>query len=209
MNKFEKQLEKWNKGILRGAQAKLAKKLGVSTATTALWATGKRRPSKGYASQMAELFKMDIYNVFKLFENKTTTYPTPTRSAQLLLREKSDDCSYTSEEENMAQSNSVRLPFFSQIPTQFPNYNEDDVLEWWSVPRRYACGAKYIVPSLSIGLDTADSEDLCFLKPCSDVTAGEKALYKLQNGQYTCQKPQQTEEAAIVASIVRRIATPK
>ena len=59
MNKFEKQLEKWNRGVLRGAQARLAKALGVSTATTALWATGKRRPSKGYAEQMARLFGMN------------------------------------------------------------------------------------------------------------------------------------------------------
>lgn len=209
MNKFEKQLEKWNKGVLRGAQAKLAKKLGVSTATTALWATGKRRPSKGYAAQMADLFKIDIYNVFKLFENKTTTYSTPTRSAQLLLREKSDDCAYGSEEENMAQSNSVRLPFFSQVPPQFPQYNEDDVLEWWSVPRRYACGAKYIVPSISIGYtDTSDPEDLCFIKPCLEAAYGEKVVCKLPNGKYTCQN-ENGKEKSVVGTVVRRISTPK
>ena len=45
MNQFEKQLEKWNNGVLRGAQAKLARILKVSTATVALWTTGKRNPS--------------------------------------------------------------------------------------------------------------------------------------------------------------------
>ena len=60
MNKFEKQLEKWNNGVLRGAQAKLAKILNVSTATVAFWATGKRTPSKGYIAQMAQLFGMDF-----------------------------------------------------------------------------------------------------------------------------------------------------
>lgn len=213
MNKFEKQLEKWNNGVLRGAQAKLAKVLGVSTATTALWATGKRRPSKGYAAQIAALFKMDIYNVFKLFENKTTTYPTPSRSAQHLLRETGADFAYATAvptEEDISQSNSVRLPFFNQIPPQFPQYNEDEVLEWWSVPRRYACGAKCIVPSASISLkDATDPEDLCFIKPATQAAKGEKVLYKLQNGKYTCAKNTPKEQAVVVGIVLRRIATPK
>ena len=67
MNKFEKQLEKWNKGTLRGAQAKLAKCLRVSTATVAMWATGKRHPSKGFIAKMADLFGLDEYTVARLF----------------------------------------------------------------------------------------------------------------------------------------------
>ena len=76
MNKFEKQLEKWNGGVLRGAQAKLAKILKVSTATVALWTTGKRHPSKGYAQQMAALFGLDLYGVTRLFEDSSrVAYP--------------------------------------------------------------------------------------------------------------------------------------
>ncbi len=211
MNKFEKQLEKWNNGVLRGAQAKLAKTLGVSTATTALWATGKRRPSKGYAAKIATLFKMDIYSVFKLFENKTIFYSTPAQPTQHLLRESASDYLYPSlsNEEDILQSNSVRLPFFSQVPALFPQYNEDDVLEWWSVPRRYACGAKYIVPSLCIGLAHADADDLCFIKPSAEANEPYLVLCKKENGKYSTHAPSQSAKGTIIGTVVRRISTPK
>ena len=96
MNKFEKQLEKWNKGILRGAQAKLAKTLGVSTATTALWTTGKRSPSKGYVEQMAKLFDMDALDVYKLFDRRSVIYPDPPNvsSARMLHDRHSNEFGY-------------------------------------------------------------------------------------------------------------------
>lgn len=182
MNKFEKQLEKWNNGVLRGAQAKLAKTLGVSTATTALWATGKRRPSKGYVSKMSALFKLDEYRVVKLFENSlSTVYPLPTSNVNL-LREVNADTAYqvgTSAEET-AQSNSVQIPFLN-APTAALPYSEDNVIEWWSLPRRYAQGTKYIVRSCDIGLaDATSPDDLCFVKPTDQ--PADKQVMLLFNG---------------------------
>lgn len=226
MNKFEKQLEKWNNGVLRGAQAKLAKKLGVSTATTALWATGKRRPSKGYAAQIAALFKMDIYNVFKLFDNSPVIYPTPNISTPHFLCEKEHDFTYfateNSEEPTIPQSNSIQIPFFNDIPKDFPHYDEDEVLEWWSIPRRYASGSKYIIPSKKAGLPHASSEtDLCFIKPTMLPAPRETVLYLLNDGSYVCGKfmtehtikgltSYQAENInQIIGVIVRRISSPK
>ncbi len=190
MNKFEKQLEKWNNGILRGAQAKLAKTLGVSTATTAQWSTGKRHPSKGYVSQMAALFHMDVYGVLKLFEPRSTTYPEPTlhRQTKTLCDKNTTDCSYnatqeTPAEESPEQSNSVLLPFLARIPAAFPQYDECDVIEWWSVPRRYARGAKYIIRSIDAGLELAqDEDDLCFVKPSIELQEGALMLFRTPDG---------------------------
>lgn len=194
MNKFEKQLEKWNNGILRGAQAKLAKTLGVSTATAALWATGKRRPSKGYVAQMAALFGMDVFGVLKLFDARSTTYPDPAPHAHSrALRDKNTtDCSYHAgngeaheAEENPAQSNSVMLPFLNAVPPDFPHYDESDVIEWWSVPRRYALGAKYIVRSKDAGVqDASDCDDLCFIKPVLQPEDGKMTLYADASGKH-------------------------
>ncbi|MBR3603875.1 MAG: helix-turn-helix transcriptional regulator [Elusimicrobiaceae bacterium] len=226
MNKFEKQLEKWNNGVLRGAQAKLAKKLGVSTATTALWATGKRRPSKGYAAQIATLFNMDIYNVFKLFEPHSTVYHIPSSEMQHCLREKDFDSSYYGTDNTTnyspAQSNSVQVPFFNAIPKDFPQYNEDEVLEWWSIPRRYALGTKYIIPSVKAGFQgVSETEDLCFIKPCSETSIGNTVLYLLENGKYVYGKitqqntieglseQQKKQIKKTVGIIVRRISTPE
>ena len=183
MNKFEKQLEKWNNGVLRGAQAKLAKTLGVSTATTALWATGKRRPSKGYVAQMAQLFGLDSFDVFKLFDYRSTTYPEPRAvpSVHALRDQDNGGCSYLAGEgflhESDAfpeQSNSVQLPFLNSVPAHYPNYEESDIIEWWSVPRRFAQGAKYILRTADTGWDKhADKDDLCLVKPGQELAEGK------------------------------------
>lgn len=192
MNKFEKQLEKWNKGTLRGAQAKLAKILKVSTATVALWATGKRHPSKGYVAQMAELFQLDTYGVLKLFEKSAAVvYSEPSnKHTSHALREKTKDSDrYTASSTQNIPSNSVQLPVLSVLPLQFPLYPEDNVLEWWSLPRRYAQGARYLIRSKDIALKDAFSEDdLCFIKPGPDVTAGAMLLWTDGQGAYLISK---------------------
>lgn len=182
MNKFEKQLEKWNNGVLRGAQAKLAKTLGVSTATTAQWATGKRHPSKGYINKMAELFSIDLFDALKLFDSRTTTYPEPSPRMQL-LREKTEEDVYSAGTEEECQSNTVRLPFLNSVPDAFPQYDESEIIEWWSVPRRYALGAKYIIRSSNAGLaDAKDGDDLCFVQPTDVPSEQHVMLWKTDEG---------------------------
>lgn len=184
INKFEKQLEKWNGGVLRGAQAKLARLLRVSTATVALWTTGKRRPSKGYAAQMAQLFGLDAYDVMGLFP-PTTTYPDlQPRHAPLSLRDaQSPENTYSADnnpDENRGgpQSNSVSLPFLANVPDAYPDYDESDVVEWWTVPRRAARGAKYLVRNAQ----TPDRDDLYLIKPADEFIDGEVMLVKTDGG---------------------------
>lgn len=149
MNKFEKQLEKWNGGVLRGAQAKLAKILKVSTATVALWTTGKRHPSKGYAEQMASLFGLDVYAVTRLFEAPArVAYPDrPLLSPARTLRD-GEACppGYAARPVLPAQSNSAALPLLADVPPSGrADYEDGDVLEWWTLPRLRAQGAKYFI----------------------------------------------------------------
>lgn len=146
MNKFEKQLEKWNGGVLRGAQAKLAKILKVSTATVALWTTGKRHPSKGYAQQMAALFGLDLYGVTRLFEDSArVAYPLAAENPpQHFLRE--SEASYTARPVLSAQSNSAALPLLAQLPPEgAPLFEDSDVLEWWTLPRLRTRGAQFML----------------------------------------------------------------
>ncbi len=190
INKFEKQLEKWNNGVLRGAQAKLARLLHVSTATVALWTTGKRRPSKGYAAQMAQLFGLDAYDVMRLF-TPTTTYPelqpvqtaASLRDAQLPENTYSTDNSLNEREESTVPlSNSVSLPFLTCSPENYPNNKESEIAEWWTVPRRYAKGAKYLFRD---ELETLD--DLYFIVPEKDFLEGKVMLIKTPQG-YTVKR---------------------
>ena len=69
MNKFEKQLEKWNNGVLRGAQAKLAKALGVSRQTISSLETGRYNPSIFLAHKIAQYFDATIEEIF-IFEEE-------------------------------------------------------------------------------------------------------------------------------------------
>lgn len=195
MNKFEKQLEKWNKGILRGAQAKLAKTLGVSTATTALWTTGKRSPSKGYVEQMAKLFDMDALDVYKLFDRRSVIYPDPPNvsSARMLHDRHSNEFGYNMQphsinEEKTEPSNSVQLPFLNEVPSNVEEHNENDILEWWSVPRRFAQGSKCILRASQIGLQHVSSDDLCFIKPFTREQENEWVVFRTPTGQHVCRQ---------------------
>ena len=195
MNRFEKQLEKWNNGVLRGAQAKLAKALGVSTATTALWTTGKRHPSKGYVAQMASLFHLDTYSVLKLFEKQPSViYPDPVSfPTTYALRERADDVNYFAslpDTDNLySQSNSVKIPFVHTMRDVFPYYQEEDIIEWWSIPRRYAQGARFLITSQYLGIEDAkSSDDLALVKPCTELTDQAVMIFTNGKGKYIVRK---------------------
>lgn len=180
MNKFEKTLMMWNHGVFRGAQAKLAKALHVSTATVALWATGKRNPSKGYVAMMAKLFNLDEYEVLRLF--MPGAYQDPTVSTNV-LRETPTDFIYNTDTESLPpQSNSVVLPCLASIPVSFPDYDPADVIEWWTLPRRYTRGAKYLIPYTEGNSSPAASrEDLYLIKPETEFLDGKIMLVKVKD----------------------------
>ena len=167
INKFEKQLEKWNGGVLRGAQAKLARLLQVSTATVALWATGKRRPSKGYVAQMAQLFGLDEFYIMRLF-TPATTYPevNPLSSLPALRDAQTPENTYTADNP-ATQSNSVSVPLLSAVPLHYPDLTGCEITEWWTLPRQRAQGGKYLLE-----LDNA----LWLIKPAHEFLDGKTML---------------------------------
>ena len=176
MNKFELALEKWNGGLLRGAQAKLAKELGVSTAIVALWTSGKRKPSKGYANKMAQLFGVDLYEVMRMFSD--VPFPGGTNEISM-LRENNEP----SAEVLSPQSNSVSLPFLASVPAGYPEFDDSNIIEWWTLPRRYAKGAKYLVRCCGDSMQGAvNYDDLCLIKPESEFLDGKVMLVKINDG---------------------------
>lgn len=184
INNFEKQLEKWNNGVLRGAQAKLAKCLQVSTATVALWATGKRHPSKGYLNQLARLFNMDAYDVARLF------LPTaPAASFSFLphkitgLRDSAAaDNTYSTDnfQYNLRARNSVMLPLFMRLPDEFPNYQESQVAEWWTLPRRATQGTQFLMPAALTDVPSVYAEDILFIYPVAKWMHGHLMLVRYE-----------------------------
>lgn len=182
MNRFEKELEKWNKGVLRGAQVKLAKTLGVSTAIVALWASGKRRPSKGFIAQMAKLFHLSVLQTQRLFQN---TYGTSVSTAPMFLHETPQETYQDSTDTEMLspQSNSVSLPFLANVPAGYPEFDDSNIIEWWTLPRRYAKGAKYLVRCCGDSMEgSIGYDDLCLIKPATEFLEGKVMLVKINNG---------------------------
>lgn len=177
MNKFEKQLEKWNGGVLRGAQAKLAKLLQVSTATVALWTTGKRRPSKGFISRMAQLFALDEYDVMRLFPSATLYPDLQARRPAAALRDAHTPENAYSADLLPEGGNSVSLPLLRRIGPDFPRYAEEDVVEWWTLPRRAAMGAKWLTAD-PINPD-GGNEELYFIRPADSAEHGQTVLARL------------------------------
>ena len=159
MNRFEKQLEKWNNGTLRGAQAKLAKILRVSTATVALWATGKRHPSKGSVSKMAQLFKLDIYHVARLFTPIPPYADAFLQPQSTSLRdEDSAPLAYHTLPATRAQK-TVSLPLFTELTTQ--TNVAPHPREWWNIPATSAKGASF----LFMFPQTKGPERILFIRP--------------------------------------------
>lgn len=179
MNKFEKQLEKWNGGVLRGAQAKLAKILQVSTATVALWSTGKRRPSKGFLAKMAQLFAMDAYDVMRLFPPATTYPDTQLHHIPAALHDAQDESNAYSADKFAKKGNSVSVPLLTGVTAAFPVYEESDVAEWWTFPRRAAQGGKWLLANTD-NSDPNGKTHLLLLRPAQELESGKIMLVRVQ-----------------------------
>lgn len=68
MNLKDELFFKLNNGKRWGAQAALARKYGISTATVALWATGKTKPSRYYVEKMAEDSGLPVSEIERIFK---------------------------------------------------------------------------------------------------------------------------------------------
>jgi len=193
MNKFEKQLEKWNNGILRGAQAKLAKRLQVTTATVALWTTGKRRPSKGYIAQMARLFFLDEHSVERLF-TPTRAFTQPTWSTSSWTLHDSESSNFTNGYATL--NNTVALPVFAQIPPTYPQFSNVQVRAWWHVASQTAGQTDFLflLPTRN------DPERLLFVKYCPSWEKGKIMLVK-QAAKYQLVHVKQVKPTLVVTPL--------
>jgi transcriptional regulator with XRE-family HTH domain len=76
MNEFEIELEKWNKGIFRGAKKKLSEKIKVSDSAISAWMSGHSHPAADKIAKIAKEFgksEDEIKDIFgvkeKFFQN--------------------------------------------------------------------------------------------------------------------------------------------
>lgn len=76
MMEFERLLEAWNNGVLRGARAKLSKELGVSEVTVSRWAKGELKPGQETIKKMSKIFDISVDKIKEAFGMGAALPPT-------------------------------------------------------------------------------------------------------------------------------------
>ena len=132
---------------------------------------------------MAKLFGMSEEKVLRLF--MPTTYPEGTARASALYENAAEGIYNADKEAELIspQSNSVALPYLANVPAGYPDFNEADIIEWWTLPRRYAKGARYLVRCCGDSMQgSVEYDDLCLIKPETEFLDGKVMLVKVASG---------------------------
>lgn len=85
MNLKEEFLRKINDGILRGAQAVLAEKMGVTQASAGRWVKGTQFPAEQYIIAMAKLVNWPEEKVREMFAADAPDYVHENKPAEVML----------------------------------------------------------------------------------------------------------------------------
>lgn len=153
-----------NEGQVRGAQAKLASKLGLSTASVANWFSGKSFPSAENIKKMARAYKLDEKELKATFlddnEFTNTIHAIP-----------------------LTDKNTISLPILADVPAGLPDFSEADVETFWDIPRWVFPGADFVVkcngdslePKLHLG-------DYCVIRKTEEPLHGRAMVVKTENG---------------------------
>ena len=153
-----------NEGQIRGAQAKLASKLGLSTASVANWFSGKSFPSAENIKKMARAYKLDEKELKATFldDNEFTNaiHAIP-----------------------LTDKNTISLPILADVPAGLPDFSEADVETFWDIPRWVFPGADFVVkcngdslePKLHLG-------DYCVIRKTEEPLHGRAMVVKTENG---------------------------
>ena len=157
-------LKQINEGQIRGAQAKLASKLGLSTASVANWFSGKSFPSAENIKKMARAYKLDEKELKATFLDDNE-FTNAIRAIPL------------------TDKNTISLPILADVPAGLPDFSEADVETFWDIPRWVFPGADFVVkcngdslePKLHLG-------DYCVIRKTEEPLHGRAMVVKTENG---------------------------
>ena len=164
MNK-EEFLKKINNGIVRGAQTKIAKDLGISHVSVLRWFSGQLKPSEENLQKMADTYGISLKTIKKIFETEDTEFSPSVRMTPL------------------TDKNTISLPILADVPAGLPEFSDKDVETFWDIPRWVFPGADFVVkcngdslePKLHLG-------DYCVIRKTEEPLHGRAMLVKTENG---------------------------
>lgn len=76
MNEFKKVIRKWNNGLIRGSQTRLAKALRVDQATVSRWVSGEYSPDPDIAPRLAKMLKVSPEELAAMFADMESDNPS-------------------------------------------------------------------------------------------------------------------------------------
>lgn len=164
MNK-EDFLKKINNGIVRGAQTKIAKDLGVSHVSVLRWFSGQLKPSEENLQKMADTYGISLKTVKKIFEIEDLEFSRSIRMTPL------------------TDKNTISLPILADVPAGLPDFSDKDVETFWDIPRWVFPGADFVVKCNGDSLEPKlHRGDYCVIRKTEEPLHGRAMMVKTENG---------------------------
>ena len=156
-------LKKINNGKESGAQAILASKLNISTASVANWFSGKNYPTEENLKQISKIYKIDIEEVRKTFYDEEFA---PQIQAVPLTK-----------------TNTIQLPILADVPAGLPEFSDRDVEMFVDIPRFMFPYADFVVKCIGDSLEPKIHKgDFCVIRKTQEALDKRAMLVKTENG---------------------------
>lgn len=164
-------LRQINNGKERGAQAIIASKLNISTASVANWFTGRNFPTEENIKRIANAFNFNLDDVRKAFY---ADYEDTTDKSEFLR-----EIEYTP----LTPKNTIQLPILADVPAGLPEYSDRDVEMFVDIPRFMFPKADYVVRCIGDSLEPKIHKgDFCVIRTMQEPLDGKAMLVRTESG---------------------------
>ena len=157
-------LKKINLGKERGAQAKLASVLEISTASVANWFSGKNYPTEENIKKISDIFNIDVAEVRSAFY-ETDEFAPSVKAVPL------------------TPNNTVTLPILADVPAGLPEFSDRDIEMFVDIPRWLFPGGDFVVKCIGDSLEPEIRKgDYCVIRKMTDPLDCKPMLVKTEHG---------------------------
>lgn len=163
-------LMRFNGGILRGSQVRLARKLHVTEASVSRWVDGSQKPSEQYILAMARLVgcnPSEVAEAFGVLEKKTDEF-APLSSVRGIP---------------LTPNNTITLPILADVPAGLPEFSDRDIEQFVDFPRFIFPGADYIIRCIGDSLEPKIHRgDYCVIRKTTQPIYGRPMFVRTEDG---------------------------
>lgn len=161
----EEFLKKINNGIVRGAQTKIAKDLGVSHVSVLRWFSGQLKPGEENVQKLSDVYHLPVKTIRKMFDIEDLEFSRSLRVTPL------------------TDKNTISLPILADVPAGLPEFSDADVETFWDIPRWVFPGADFVVKCNGDSLEPKLHQgDYCVIRKTEEPIHGRAMVVKTERG---------------------------